>query len=306
MTQITLPKQNQTGANEWADVQDNDEAIVSVVNGNLDNNNIAANAAISYSKLASIPTGSILLGNGGTPTATALGGDATISSTGSLSISSVTGANAIVTSNITNDAVTAAKLADATDAAIAATPPTAAETDRAVTSDHIRSSAITTGKINDSAVTTAKIADGAVTGPKIASSAIYKNGIYSTTSTTIGSSATLLAQFSSVPPGVYTVTGDLTISTTGNAGEITVSLWAGTAFVTSPYQGTFTGGTNTGGYSIVSTVMDPGPDINTKVSYSVTGILTVVATTNVYLYATDPAAETTRLSSGMTCFGIKS
>lgn len=51
MTHISLPKVNQTGANEWADVQDNDEAIARVVNGELDNDNIKVGAEISRSKL---------------------------------------------------------------------------------------------------------------------------------------------------------------------------------------------------------------------------------------------------------------
>lgn len=52
MTLINLPKLNQTGLNEWADVEDNDKAIRDVVNGNLDNSNIATGAAIAPSKLA--------------------------------------------------------------------------------------------------------------------------------------------------------------------------------------------------------------------------------------------------------------
>ncbi len=56
MTQIVLPKLNQTGVNEWADVQDNDEAIKKVVNGELDNGNIAAGAGIALSKLAASVT----------------------------------------------------------------------------------------------------------------------------------------------------------------------------------------------------------------------------------------------------------
>jgi hypothetical protein len=52
MTQVTLPKKNQTGSNEFADVQDNDEAIADVVNGELEDDNIAAGAGIAGSKLA--------------------------------------------------------------------------------------------------------------------------------------------------------------------------------------------------------------------------------------------------------------
>ncbi len=53
MTLITLPKTSQTGTNEWADVEDNDIAIRDVVNGGLDNTNLAASAGIVDAKLAS-------------------------------------------------------------------------------------------------------------------------------------------------------------------------------------------------------------------------------------------------------------
>lgn len=53
MTKVTLPRRNQTGANEFSDVESNDDAIIEVVNGNIDNENIAANAGIVRSKLAS-------------------------------------------------------------------------------------------------------------------------------------------------------------------------------------------------------------------------------------------------------------
>lgn len=51
MAKVILPRLNQTGANEWADVQANDEAIATVVNGEISNENIAAGAAIARSKL---------------------------------------------------------------------------------------------------------------------------------------------------------------------------------------------------------------------------------------------------------------
>lgn len=50
---MVLPKLNQTGANEWADVQDNDEALKKVINGELDNGNLKAAAGIVGSKVAS-------------------------------------------------------------------------------------------------------------------------------------------------------------------------------------------------------------------------------------------------------------
>lgn len=72
-------------------------ALTSVPGGSITNNEIASNAAIAYSKLATLATGSILVGNAGVPTATALSGDATIGATGVLTIA--------------NNAVNSAKLA---------------------------------------------------------------------------------------------------------------------------------------------------------------------------------------------------
>ena len=51
MTDVVLPHLNQTGTNEWSDVEDNDKAIRDVVNGELDNDNLAAGADIALSKL---------------------------------------------------------------------------------------------------------------------------------------------------------------------------------------------------------------------------------------------------------------
>jgi len=51
MSKVTLPRLNQTGANEWSDVEANDVALREVVNGGLDNENIAPGANIARSKL---------------------------------------------------------------------------------------------------------------------------------------------------------------------------------------------------------------------------------------------------------------
>ena len=52
MTQVILPNTNQTGSNEWSDVEGNDVALQSVVNGQLADDNIKAGANIQGSKLA--------------------------------------------------------------------------------------------------------------------------------------------------------------------------------------------------------------------------------------------------------------
>ena len=56
--------------------------------GNVTNASVAAAAAIAYSKLASMSTGQVLLGNAGTPTATTLSGDVTVGATGVTAIGS--------------------------------------------------------------------------------------------------------------------------------------------------------------------------------------------------------------------------
>src|SRR6187455_2983289 len=53
MTKVVLPRLNQTGANEWADVESNDVALREVLNGGIDNENIKAGAGITREKLAS-------------------------------------------------------------------------------------------------------------------------------------------------------------------------------------------------------------------------------------------------------------
>jgi hypothetical protein len=53
MTDIVLPKLSQTGTNEWADVEDNDVAIRTVVNGQITNGNLSGSAAITDANLAS-------------------------------------------------------------------------------------------------------------------------------------------------------------------------------------------------------------------------------------------------------------
>jgi hypothetical protein len=53
MTKVTLPRLNQSGVNEFSDVQSNDEAIANVVNGELDHTNLSASAEISRTQLAS-------------------------------------------------------------------------------------------------------------------------------------------------------------------------------------------------------------------------------------------------------------
>jgi hypothetical protein len=131
VTQVNLPNRNITGDNLWSQVEDNDDAIADVVNGNIDNGNIATNADINASKLLD---GSITAAKLGTDsvTATKLRADAT------------TDANRPVTTNHIRDA--------------------------AVTEAKLGSAAVTAAKLGDGAVTTAKITNGAVTSEKVGAS----------------------------------------------------------------------------------------------------------------------------------------
>lgn len=76
--------------------------------GSISNADVAANAAIAFSKLAALPSTQILVGSGANvPTAVAMTGDVTISNTGVSTIA----ANAVTTAKILNANVTLAKLA---------------------------------------------------------------------------------------------------------------------------------------------------------------------------------------------------
>jgi hypothetical protein len=288
MTQINLPKQDQSGPNEWADVEDNDVAIANVVNGNLDNNNIAANAAIAHTKLANIPTGSILLGNGGTPTATALSGDATVSAGGALTVAN----SAITTDKINAAAVTTAKINDA---------------------------AITTAKINDAAVTTAKINDAAVTAAKLStvkagSLDIYTAGQYTSSGWVCNTSNTTARQtLSSVPPGTYFISANANgEAVSSQSDEVVMTLaqsdYAAVALGTGTQKASFTPGITSGSKTnlFISTALDPGASANLKGFYSLGVVVTVTATCDICVFMNDPNATFTVRSAHVALFGIKS
>ena len=85
--------------------------------GTVTNAKVASNAAIAFSKLASLTSGNILVGNASNQAASvALSGDATISNTGVLAIA----AGAVVTADLANSAVTSAKV-DTTQVAVLGT-----------------------------------------------------------------------------------------------------------------------------------------------------------------------------------------
>lgn len=89
------------------DISITNAGVTAIGAGKIVNAQINAAAAIAYSKLASMATGSLLIGNAGVATATALSGDATIGATGVLTIAN----SAVTTAKIADANVTLAKLA---------------------------------------------------------------------------------------------------------------------------------------------------------------------------------------------------
>lgn len=79
--------------------------VASITPNVITNNMINSAAAIAYSKLASLSTGQLLVGNAGVPTATTLSGDATVGTTGVLTIANLAITNAKI-ANTTIDLTT--------------------------------------------------------------------------------------------------------------------------------------------------------------------------------------------------------
>jgi hypothetical protein len=106
---IAYSKLNLTNSIVNADVATGANIAYNKLNlsGSIVNADVASGAAIAYSKLATLNTGQIVVGSGGTPTAVTLGGDATINASGNLTIAN----DAITTAKILNSQVTTAKLA---------------------------------------------------------------------------------------------------------------------------------------------------------------------------------------------------
>lgn len=82
-----LADSNSVSVLNTANIRDHSITSTKILNSTILNEDINAAAAIAHSKLASLSTGQLIVGNAGTPTATTLGGDATIGSTGVLTLS---------------------------------------------------------------------------------------------------------------------------------------------------------------------------------------------------------------------------
>jgi hypothetical protein len=95
-----------TGRQITGDIGITNTGVTSISTGVIVNADINASAAISFSKLQALATGSIIVGNAGAATGVALGGDATIDAAGSLTLAN----NAITTAKITDGDITVTKL----------------------------------------------------------------------------------------------------------------------------------------------------------------------------------------------------
>lgn len=132
--------------------------------------------------------------------------------------------------NLADDAVTAAKLRD----------DASTDANRAVTTNHIRDAAVTADKLATDAVTTAKIDTGAVTAAEIAAQAIVSGKLKIATYINTGSATfsapgqgqdIVIAEQSSVAPGIYLAFGQITNATVAGTG-IGFATNGGTATVT--------------------------------------------------------------------------
>ena len=132
------------------------------------NASIASGAAIAHSKLASLASTKVLVGNGSNvATGVALSGDVTMDNAGAVTIANT----AVETAMIAADAVTAAKLAD--DAVVTANIVDANVTrakigNDAINGDKIADDSIDSEHYADGSIDTAHIADNAVDGDKLA------------------------------------------------------------------------------------------------------------------------------------------
>ena len=105
-SKITVSLLNQI-ANPTVDLSGSIQGL-SLGNNAVYDANVNASAAIQFSKLATLNTGQILVGNAGVPTAADLSGDATIANDGAVTIAN----DAVTQAKIADDAVGADQLAD--------------------------------------------------------------------------------------------------------------------------------------------------------------------------------------------------
>ena len=135
-----------------------------LASGVVNNANVGASAAIAFSKLASLTSGNILVGNASNvPTSVAVSGDATIANTGAVTIANSAVTNAKVSASA---AIDFSKLAPLTATNILVGNASNVATSVAMSGDATLSNAGAITIAND-AITTAKILNSNVTSAKV-------------------------------------------------------------------------------------------------------------------------------------------
>jgi hypothetical protein len=188
-----------------------------IVNADVD-----AAAAVAYSKLASMPTGNFLIGNGGTPTSTLMSGDATVNATGVIDISNNAVTNDEFRQGIARSVVGVTGNATANVADIQGTTDQVLRVDGTGTS--LAFGQVATGGIADDAVTNAKIRNStglSVIGRSTNSAGDPADIIAATANHVLrldGAGTTL--GFGTVAPAGITAGGNNTFLTTNNVGVV--------------------------------------------------------------------------------------
>ena len=176
-----------------------DAGVTTPISGSVTNASVASDAAISFSKLATLTSGNILVGNSANvPTSVALTGDINVSNTGVAAIATGVVVNADVNASA---AIAYSKLASLTSGNILVG-----------NSSNVPTSVGVTGDVTISNTGVTSIESGVIVNADInASAAIAHSKLASMSSGNI-----LVGSSGSVPTSVA-VTGDITVSNTGIA-----------------------------------------------------------------------------------------
>jgi hypothetical protein len=165
-----------------------------LASGVVNNSNVGASAAIAFSKLASLTSGNILVGNASNvPTSVAMSGDATIANTGAVTIAN----NAITNAKVSSSAAIAfSKLGSLTTGQIVA--GNAGVATATTLGGDATIGATGTLTIANDAITTAKILNSNVTSAKVDTTSVAVLGTAQQYTRTHNFSATTLTDAASI------------------------------------------------------------------------------------------------------------
>lgn len=214
-----------TAVAETGDISISDTGVTAIATGVIVNADVNASAAIDYSKLASLTSGNILVGNASNvATSVAMSGDITITNTGATAI----GSGVIVNADVNASAAIAhSKLANATDGQLLL----------GTTTTGVVTATTVTGDVTITGAGVTAISSGVIVNADVnTSAAIALSKLAS------GTSAQVVIANASGVPTYTTLTGDVTISNTGVTSIAADSVALGTD-TTGNYVATITGGT---------------------------------------------------------------